>query len=405
MAASSRRRRRRGGCVASTAWRVGSTAWHLLDFHTVVAALVLALMASSYSRFRVCSWFILPYFLVVGVLQLRVFVEAMWAIFQGRTYVGGYSMDFGPSESKVPTAIMPSTSYHESYVLAVLSVYAFMGVVVPVLALTDTLRFLGPAAIVFGFVMVPYTFVTVARSLIYILLHVDDYVWVYAYVTFVLTVWAWTDSRPFRAASIAFGLVVAAPYTLANVGLTLFLAFVYPDLGALASGLFLDSVGWFLGLRVTTWVRKWTLQVVRLAGTLLGLWDAWRDDSYGRKMLMWMLTLMRGAAWSTASWIVCGISSMASILYSEGSDVFFLSPKLIASFVLWLAIWIVVRHFSTHSVVRCGSFLMATSLVNATGHLWILIKIASAVIFIDTTLAPLWKWTCSVSTSGALSEP
>ena len=119
---------------------------------------------------------------------------------------------------------------------------------------------------------------------------------------------------------------------------------------------------------------------------------------------MWMLTLMRGAAWSTASRIGCYISSMASFLYSEGSDVFFLSPKLIASFVLWLAIWIVVRHFSTHSVVRCGSFLMATSLVKATGHPLILIKIASAVIFIDTTLAPLWKWTCSVSTSGALSE-
>ena len=329
------------------------------------------------------------------VVHLQVFVEAMWARFQG-TYVEfvGFKEEWYSA-----AAIMPSTSY----VLAVLSAYFFMDVVVPLLVLTENLRFLGPAAIVFGSVMVPYTFITVARSLIYILLHVDDYVWVYAYVTFVLTVWAWTDSRPFRAASIAFGFVVA-PYTLGKVGLTLFLALVYPDLGALASGLFLDSVGWVLGLRVTTWVRKWTLQVVRLAGTLLGLWDGFRDDSYGRKILVWMLTLMGGAASSTASWIVCGISSMASFLYSEGSDVFFLSPKLIASFVLWLAIWIVVRHFSTHSVVRCGSFLMATSLVNSTGHLLILIKIASAVIFIDTTLAPLWKWTCSVSTSGALSE-
>ena len=327
-------------------------------------------------------------------VHLQVFVEAMWARFQG-TYVEfvGFKEEWYSA-----AAIMPSTSY----VLAVLSAYFFMDVVVPLLALTENLRFL-PAAIVFDFVMVPYTLVIVARSLIYILLHVDDYVWVYAYATFVLTVWAWTDSRPFRAASIAFGLVVAAPYTLGKVGLTLLLAFVYPILGAPASDLFLNVVGWVLGSRVTTWVRKWP-PVSSWAGVALGLWDAWRDDSYGRKMLMWMLTLMRGAASSTASWIACGISSMASILYSEGSDVFFLSPKLIASFVLWLAIWIVVRHFSTHSVVRCGSFLMATSLVNATGHLWILIKIASAVIFIDTTLAPLWKWTCSVSTSGALSE-
>ena len=329
------------------AWRVCSTTWYLVDIHTVVAALVLALMACRYRRFRVYSWFILPYFVVVGVLYLRVFVEATWAIFHGRTYVGGYSIDLVPSESKASAAIMPSTSYHESYVLAVLSVYAFMYVVVPLLAKTDTLQFLGPAAIALGSVI--------------------------------------------------------APYTLGKVGLTLLLAFVYPILGALASDLFLNVVGWVLGSRVTTWVRKWP-PVSSWAGVALGLWDAWRDDSYGRKMLMWMLTLMRGAAWSTASWIACGISSMASILYSEGSDVFFLSPKLIASFVLWLAIWIVVRHFSTHSVVRCGSFLMATSLVNATGHLWILIKIASAVIFIDTTLAPLWKWTCSVSTSGALSE-
>ena len=328
------------------------------------------------------------------VVHLQVFVEAMWARFQG-SYVEfvGFKEEWYSA-----AAIMPSTSY----VLAVLSAYFFMDVVVPLLALTDNLRFLGPA-IVFDFVMVPYTFVIVARSLIYILLHVDDYVWVYAYATFVLTLWAWTDSRPFRAASIAFGLVVAAPYTLGKVGLTLLLAFVYPILGALASDLFLNVVGWVLGSRVTTWVRKWP-PVSSWAGVAFGLWDAWRDDSYGRKMLVWMLTLMGGAASSTASWIACGISSMASILYSEGSDVFFLSPKLIASFVLWLAIWIVVRHFSTHSVVRCGSFLMATSLVNATGHLWILIKIASAVIFIDTTLAPLWKWTCSVSTSGALSE-
>ena len=336
------------------------------------------------------------------VVHLRVFVEAMWARFEG-TYVEfvGFKEEWYSA-----AAIMPSTSY----VLAVLSAYFFMDVVVPLLALTDNLRFLGPA-IVFDFVMVPYTFVIVARSLIYILLHVDDYVWVYAYATFVLTLWAWTDSRPFRAASIALGLVVAAPYTLVvaapytlgKVGLTLLLAFVYPILGALASDLFLNVVGWVLGSRVTTWVRKWP-PVSSWAGVALALWDAWRDDSYGRKMLMWMLTLMRGAAWSTASWTGCGISSMASILYSEGSDVFFLSPKLIASFVLWLAIWIVVRHFSTHSVARCGSFLMATSLVNATGHLWILIKIASAVIFIDTTLAPLWKWTCSVSTNGALSE-
>ena len=328
------------------------------------------------------------------VVHLRGFVEAMWARFEG-TYVEfvGFKEEWYSA-----AAIMPSTSY----VLAVLSAYFFMDVVVPLLALTENLRFL-PAAIVFDFVMVPYTLVIVARSLIYILLHVDDYVWVYAYATFVLTVWAWTDSRPFRAASIAFGLVVAAPYTLGKVGLTLFLAFVYKFLGALASDLFLNVVGWVLGSRVTTWVRKWP-PVSSWAGVALGLWDAWRDDSYGRKMLVWMLTLMGGAASSTASWIVCGISSMASILYSEGSDVFFLSPKLIASFVLWLAIWIVVRHFSTHSVVRCGSFLMATSLVNATGHLWILIKIASAVIFIDTTLALLWKWTCSVSTSGALSE-
>jgi len=328
------------------------------------------------------------------VVHLQVFVEAMWARFQG-SYVEfvGFKEEWYSA-----AAIMPSTSY----VLAVLSAYFFMDVVVPLLALTENLRFL-PAAIVFDFVMVPYTLVIVARSLIYILLHVDDYVWVYAYATFVLTLWAWTDSRPFRAASIAFGLVVAAPYTLGKVGLTLLLAFVYPILGALASDLFLNVVGWVLGSRVTTWVRKWP-PVSSWAGVALGLWDAWRDDSYGRKILVWMLTLMGGAASSTASWIVCGISSMASILYSEGSDVFFLSPKLIASFVLWLAIWIVVRHFSTHSVVRCGSFLMATSLVNATGHLWILIKIASAVIFIDTTLAPLWKWTCSVSTSGALSE-
>ena len=328
------------------------------------------------------------------VVHLQVFVEAMWARFQG-SYVEfvGFKEEWYSA-----AAIMPSTSY----VLAVLSAYFFMDVVVPLLALTENLRFL-PAAIVFDFVMVPYTLVIVARSLIYILLHVDDYVWVYAYATFVLTLWAWTDSRPFRAASIAFGLVVAAPYTLGKVGLTLLLAFVYPILGALASDLFLNVVGWVLGSRVTTWVRKWP-PVSSWAGVALGLWDGFRDDSCGRKILVWMLTLMGGAASSTASWIVCGISSMASILYSEGSDVFFLSPKLIASFVLWLAIWIVVRHFSTHSVVRCGSFLMATSLVNATGHLWILIKIASAVIFIDTTLAPLWKWTCSVSTSGALSE-
>ena len=328
------------------------------------------------------------------VVHLQVFVEAMWARFQG-TYVEfvGFKEEWYSA-----AAIMPSTSY----VLAVLSAYFFMDVVVPLLALTENLRFL-PAAIVFDFVMVPYTLVIVARSLIYILLHVDDYVWVYAYATFVLTVWAWTDSRPFMAASIAFGLVVAAPYTLGKVGLTLLLAFVYPILGALASNLFLNVVGWVLGSRVTTWVRKWP-PVGSWAGVALALWDGWRADSYGRKILMWMLTLIRGAAWSTASWIVCGISSMASILYSEGSDVFFLSPKLIASFVLWLAIWIVVRHFSTHSVVRCGSFLMATSLVNATGHLWILIKIASAVIFIDTTLAPLWKWTCSMSASGALPE-
>ena len=327
-------------------------------------------------------------------VHLQVFVEAMWARFQG-TYVEfvGFKEEWYSA-----AAIMPSTSY----VLAVLSAYFFMDVVVPLLALTENLRFL-PAAIVFDFVMVPYTLVIVARSLIYILLHVDDYVWVYAYATFVLTVWAWTDSQPFRAASIAFGLVVAAPYTLGKVGLTLFLAFVYKFLGALASDLFLNVVGWVLGSRVTTWVRKWP-PVGSWAGVALALWDGWRADSYGRKILMWMLTLMGGAASSTASWIVCGISSMASILYSEGSDVFFLSPKLIASFVLWLAIWIVVRHFSTHSVVRCGSFLMATSLVNATGHLWILIKIASAVIFIDTTLALLWKWTCSVSTSGALPE-
>ena len=328
-------------------------------------------------------------------VHLQVFVEAMWARFQG-TYVE--LVEFR-EEWYSAAAMMSSTSK----VVAVLSAYFFMDVVVPLLALTENLRFLGPAAIVCGFVMVPYTFVTVARSLIYILLHVDDYVWVYAYATLVLTVWAWTDSRPFRAAFIAFGLVVAAPYTLGKVGLTLLLAFVYPILGALASDLFLNVVGWVLGSRVTTWVRKWP-PVSSWAGVALGLWDAWRDDSYGRKMLVWMLMLMGGAASSTASWIACGISSMASILYSEGSDVLFLSPKLIASFVLWLAIWIVVRHFSTHSVVRCGSFLMATSLVNATGHLWILIKIASAVIFIDTTLAPLWKWTCSVSTSGALSE-
>ena len=328
------------------------------------------------------------------VVHLQVFVEAMWARFQG-SYVEfvGFKEEWYSA-----AAIMPSTSY----VLAVLSAYFFMDVVVPLLALTENLRFL-PAAIVFDFVMVPYTLVIVARSLIYILLHVDDYVWVYAYATFVLSLWAWTDSRPFQVTSIAFGLVVAAPYTLGKVGLTLLLAFVYPILGALASDLFLNVVGWVLGSRVTTWVRKWP-PVSSWAGVALGLWDAWRDDSYGRKILVWMLTLMGGAASSTASWIACGISSMASILYSEGSDVFFLSPKLIASFVLWLAIWIVVRHFSTHSVVRCGSFLMATSLVNATGHLWILIKIASAVIFIDTTLAPLWKWTCSVSTSGALSE-
>ena len=330
------------------------------------------------------------------VVHLRVFVEAMWAIFE-HTYVE--LVEFR-EEWYSAAAIMPSTSY----VLAVLSAYFFMDVVVPLLALTENLRFLGPAAIVFGSVMVPYTFVTVARSLIYILLHVDDYVWVYAYVTFVLTVWAWTDSRPFRAASIAFGLVVAAPYTLVKVGVTFLLAFFYPILGALASDLFLNVFGWLLGSQVTTWVRKWTLQVAKLAGMLLGLWDGWRYGSDGRKMLVWMLTLMRGGASSTTSWIGWGISSMASILYSEGSDVFFLSPKLLASFVLWLAIWIVVRHFSTHSVVRCGSFLMATSLVNATGHLWILIKIASAVIFIDTTLASLWKWKCSVSTSGALSE-
>ena len=349
MAVSARRRRRRGGCVASTAWRVCSTAWYLVDFYTVVAALVLALMACRYSRFRVYSWLILPYFVMVGVLYLRVFVEAMWAIIQGRTYVEfvgfkeeWYSMDLVPI-SKVSATIMPSTSY----VRAVLSVYVFMGVVVPLLAKTDTLQFLGPAA-------------------------------------------------------IALGLVIA-PYTLGKVGLTLFLAFVYKFLGALASDLFLNVVGWVLGSRVTTWVRKWP-PVGSWAGVALALWDGWRADSYGRKILMWMLTLMGGAASSTASWIVCGISSMASILYSEGSDVFFLSPNLIASFVLWLAIWIVVRHFSTHSVVRCGSFLMATSLVNATGHLWILIKIASAVIFIDTTLALLWKRTCSVSTSGALSE-
>ena len=328
-------------------------------------------------------------------VHLQVFVEAMWARFEG-TYVEfvGFKEEWYSA-----AAIMPSTSY----VLAVLSAYFFMDVVVPLLALTENLRFL-PAAIVFDFVMVPYTLVIVARSLIYILLHVDDYVWVYAYATFVLTVWAWTDSRPFRAASIAFGLVVAAPYTLGKVGLTLLLAFVYPILGALASDLFLNVVGWVLGSRVTTWVRKWP-PVSSWAGVALGLWDGFRDDSCGRKILVWMLTLMGGAASSTASWIACGISSMASILYSEGSDVVFLSPKLIASCVLWLLIWIVVRHFSKHSVVRCGSFLMATSLVNATGHLWILIKIASAVIFIDTTLASLWKWKCSVSTSGALSEP
>ena len=267
MAVSARRRRRRGGCVTSTAWRVCSTAWYLVDFHTVVAAIVLALLTCltrRYSRFLIYSWFISAYIVVVGVLQLRVFVEAMWAIIQGRTYVEfvgfkeeWYSMDLVPI-SKVSATIMPSTSYHESYVLAVLSVYAFMGVVA-VLALTDTLRFLGPAA-------------------------------------------------------IALGLVIA-PYTLGKVGLTLLLAVVYPILGQLASGLFLDCVGWVLGSRVTTWVRKWP-PVSSWAGVALALWDAWRDDSYGRKMLMWMLTLMRGARRATTSTSCCAPCARAGAIWT-----------------------------------------------------------------------------------------
>ena len=197
---------------------------------------------------------------------------------------------------------------------------------------------------------------------------------------------------------LAVALVNFNPCALA---LSLFLAFVDSYVASEFALYLLVYVGRPLGLRLDVRAYAQSHFFCGWAGLVFGSFDViWRGGDLNWKLV----TLLGGGASSTRSWIGGFISSMASWLYSEGSEVVSLSPNLIASFVLWLAIWIVVRHFSTHSVVRCGSFLMATSLVNATGHLWILIKIASAVIFIDTTLAPLWKWTCSVSTSGALSE-
>ena len=102
----------------------------------------------------------------------------------------------------------------------------------------------------------------------------------------------------------------------------MFLAFVYKFLGALASGLFLDSVGWVLGLRVTTWVRKCP-PVCLLALVALGLWDGWRDDSHGRKMLVWMLA-------SAASWIRSVISLVLSLAYSARYIVLFLGLMVVA---------------------------------------------------------------------------
>lgn len=151
--------------------------------------------------------------------------------------------------------------------------------------------------------------------------NIPVWLWVYAYATSVLPLWALTDRRPFQVTSIAFGLVVA-PYTLWKAGASLLLALFYPILGALASDLFLNVVGWVLGSRVTTWVRKCP-PVCLLALVALGLWDGWRDDSHGRKMLVWMLA-------SAASWIRSVISLVLSLAYSARYIVLFLGLMVVA---------------------------------------------------------------------------
>ena len=151
--------------------------------------------------------------------------------------------------------------------------------------------------------------------------NIPVWLWVYAYATSVLPLWALADSRPFQVTSIAFGLVVA-PYTLWKAGASLLLALFYPILGALASDLFLNVVGWVLGSRVTTWVRKCP-PVCVLALVALGLWDGWRDDSHGRKMLVWMLA-------STTSWIRSVISLVLSLAYSARYIVLFLGLMVVA---------------------------------------------------------------------------
>ena len=149
--------------------------------------------------------------------------------------------------------------------------------------------------------------------------------WVYAYATIVLPLLALADSRPFKAASIAFAFVVA-PYTFVTVARSLILScvddIVCSVVGVLV-GSFLALVGQLLGSRVASLARECPVFFGSWAGyvgVVFSLYDScWLGGSFN----WWMLA-------STTSWIRSVISLVLSLAYSARYIVLFLGLMVVA---------------------------------------------------------------------------
>ena len=149
--------------------------------------------------------------------------------------------------------------------------------------------------------------------------------WAYAYATIVLPLWALADSRPFRAASIAFAFVVA-PYTFVTVARSLILScvddIVCSVVGVLV-GCFLALVGQLLGSRVASLARECPSFVgwgAGWAGAVFGLYDGGR---LGGSFNWWMLVSAASTIRSVISWVL-------SLAYSKRTVVLYLGLMVVA---------------------------------------------------------------------------
>ena len=379
----------------------------------VVALVVLALWMHPSRELTTCSQLLLAGFVVLSLLHLTVFVNATSAMLQGSTYPGFQAGENGvDSRASGP---QESVLMQSSPVTFLDFMFISNLPVVGAVALVVLAQWMHPCELttcsqllLVGFVALSLLHLTVFDNATSAMLQGSTYPGFQAgengvdsrasgpqesvlmqsspvtILHFVYSLaWVVLIALNLYTEHVLFlGLAVACCVGFKPCALALSLCLVSVDSYVASEfALFLlVYVGRPLGLRLDVRAYALSHDLCWWAGLVFGSLDMiWRGGDLNWKMV----TLMGGGASSTTSWIGCFISSMASWLYSEGSEVVSLWPEVIASLICIFAISTVIDQFSEHLVVRLVCFFGGPYLVNATGDPWIVIKQASAVICIE----------------------